>query len=202
MSSIDFAALRSEAVKPKFLKVSKEGTYRIRCVDIPFRFYVKWMSKLSSRQYISLEEYDKLKNAISSERVTQRLAVNAIHRGGSMGEDELVVVEGPLSLFQPIANYAKHTQINPSDPEKGVDFVIDTTGSGIHLRYSVQSLNNTPFNDNDKRLAKECVNLNAYYGLLDVVNMTKDQLKLHIQSLMDRFSREQPADLLAELRNQ
>lgn len=174
---------------PKFLRVSREGTYNVRFVRMPYRFWVRWSADGPHRRtFISHEEFEQIRSSKVDTRVhaNERYACLALHREAN----ELVVIEGPPSLFKPIADHAKSQGINPSHEKDGFDYEIKTTGSGISLRYAVTPIRNTPLSvEEQAQIMLGSFDLEKYYsapGGVEVAVMDAAQLREHIQCLIDK----------------
>lgn len=136
----------------EFMKMDKEGTYKVRLVGS----YIKFRRWWKPYRAITLDEWKDQDPAWKAGFYPQqRFAVNVIDRA----DGKLKILEKGASVFERFKDYKKVTGTDPNGPE-APDFAItveiptDENGQPNKLKtsYGVTSLNKAPLSAEDKKV--------------------------------------------------
>ncbi len=142
--------------KSEFLKLKSGGTYRIRPVFDPVKFF-KYFHKHENRLRTAIcarydvcpvrDKHPELK------KPSLRYAAYIIDRA----DNKVKILEAPQTVFRPIGSSFEGTGKNPGSGPDGSDWLIKVVGSGLNTTYEVAFAGNTPLTQEEKASIKEAL---------------------------------------------
>ena len=142
--------------KSDFLKLESGGSYRIRPIFDPVRFF-KYFHKHDNRLRTAIcakpdvcpvrDKHPELKAP------SMRFAAYVIDRG----DNKVKILEAPQTVFRPIGSSFEATGKNPGSGADGSDWLIKVTGKGLTTKYEVAFAGNTPLTVEERATIKEAM---------------------------------------------
>jgi hypothetical protein len=165
------------AKKVDFLKLTSGGTYRIRPIYQPVRFW-KYFNKKGDRLRTAIcsdadtcsirDRYPDLK------KPSLRYAAVVIDRA----DGKVKIIEAPKMVFSPLGNHMDVTGKNPGSSKDGYDFQIKVVGKGLNTRYEVTPINNTPLTADEMKLIQATIGGDVKTVLADMFRVdTPEQIE-------------------------
>lgn len=147
----------SKSGKIEYLWLKSGGTYKIRPIHLPVRFY----------KYFHKDENNKLRTAICAEpdtcpvgaahpelqKPTARYAIWVIDRNDGKAK----VMEGPKTVFAPFRKSYEATGHNPGGLKDGGDWQIEVNGTGKNTKYTSTFCGDNIVTQDEKELLKEAM---------------------------------------------
>jgi hypothetical protein len=147
----------SNGDKSTFLKLKTGGTYKIRPVLDPVKFF-KYFHKHEGKLRTAIcdkpdvcpvrDRHPELK------KPSMRYAAYVIDRND---DNKIKILEAPQSVFRPIGSTFESTGKNPGSKNGGSDFQIKVTGVGLNTKYDVAWAGSTPLTPDEVDALKEAL---------------------------------------------
>lgn len=146
----------SNGERSEFLKLKSGGTYKIRPIFNPVKFF-KYFHKHDNRLRTAIcakpdvcpvrDRHPELK------KPSLRYAAYVIDRE----DGKVKILEAPQSVFRPIGSSYEATGKNPGSGKDGSDWQIKVTGTGLNTTYDVAFAGITPFTKGELSAIKEAL---------------------------------------------
>lgn len=140
-----------------YLKMKTGGTYRIRPVLDPVKFF-KYFHKHEGKLRTAIcdkpdvcpvrDRHPELK------KPSMRYAAYVIDRND---DNKIKILEAPQSVFRPIGSTFESTGKNPGSKNGGSDFQVKVTGVGLNTKYDVAWAGSTPMTPDEVNALKEAL---------------------------------------------
>ena len=142
--------------KSDYLKLESGGSYRIRPIFDPVRFY-KYFHKNDGRLRTAIcadPNTCAVRDAHPElQKPSMRFAAYVIDRADS----KVKILEAPQTVFRPIGSSFEATGKNPGSSKDGSDWLVKVTGKGLNTKYEVSFAGHTPLSGEEKALIKEAM---------------------------------------------
>ncbi len=142
--------------KGEYLKLKSGGTYKIRPIFYPVKFY-KYFHKNNGKLTTAIcakpnscEVKDRHPELSSP---SLRFAAYVIDRA----DGKVKILEAPQTVFRPIGGSFEATGKEPGSSKDGSDFQIKVTGTGLNTKYEVAYAGASPLTVEEKASVKEAL---------------------------------------------